>query len=193
VNQNINRPMRPSATPNPRPGKKAGFKPTPFLAGLAAGLLAAAVLALYITQSPLPFVDRIGTSKPSSPKAGPTGRVDLPDPNKSILPKDAGEVESVEEAGLEGGGRVVSPSGVTYLLQVGAFKTTEDAEQIRARMAILGFEARVSQTERDGVQLNRVRLGPYSSIEELNKAKQRLSENGIDSIVIRVNVGNTQQ
>ena len=76
---------------------------------------------------------------------------------------------------------------MTYLIQVGAFKAPEDAEQMRARMAILGFEAKVSEADRDGVILHRVRLGPYGSIEELNKAKVRVSENGIDSTVIRVN------
>jgi cell division protein FtsN len=55
-------------------------------------------------------------------------------------------------------------------------------------MAILGFEARVSETEREGSVFHRVRLGPYGSIEELNKAKARVSENGIESAVIRVNV-----
>jgi cell division protein FtsN len=77
---------------------------------------------------------------------------------------------------------------MSYLIQVGAFKAVEDAEQMRARMAILGFEARVSETEREGSVFHRVRLGPYGSIEELNKAKARVSENGIESAVIRVNV-----
>ena len=182
--------MRPAATPNPRGGRKGGPGLKTFGAGLASGLVLAALIALYITQSPLPFVDRVGVSKAPTSPASPRGQsAELPDPNKSILPKDSGETESSEEAGIDT--RVVSPSGVTYLLQVGAFKATEDAEQMRARMAILGFEARISETEREGITLNRVRLGPYASLEELNKAKARLSENGIDSAVIRINVAET--
>jgi len=182
--------MRPSAVSNSSKGRP-GRKVTPFIGGLALGLVLAAGIALYITQSPLPFVDRLGTGRPAEgPKPDPTGRVVLPDPNRTILPKDAGQAESSEEAGIET--KIVSPSGLTYLLQVGAFRAAGDAEQMRARMAILGFEAQVSGTEREGVVLHRVRLGPYGALEDLNKAKDRLSENGIDSVVIRVNIVESQ-
>ena len=95
-------------------------------------------------------------------------------------------MESAAEAGIET--KAVSPTGLAYLIQVGAFRAIEDAEQMRARMAILGFEARVSNTERDGQTLHRVRLGPYGSLEDLNKARVRVQENGIESTVIRVNM-----
>ena len=169
------------------PGAKK-FSLSPFMAGLALGQLFAAGLALYITQSPLPFVDRVGTRAPETPvkKGGPPAA----DPNKSLLPKDVGVVESPTEAGIETS--AVSPAGMSYLIQVGAFRTPEDAEQMRARMAILGFEAKLSNVERDGATLHRVRLGPYPSLEDLNRARARVEENGIDSVVIRVGVGEPQ-
>jgi len=183
--------MRPSAIPNPKakPSKAAWLKANPFMAGLALGLILAAAIALYITQSPLPFVDRVGTRPAIDKSKVPKGMVEAEepiDPNKGLLSKDAGQTESPAEAGLET--KAMSPAGMTYLLQVGAFRSAEDAEQMRARMAILGFEARVSQAERDGGTIYRVRLGPYGSIEDLNKSKARVSENGIDSTVVRVNV-----
>ncbi len=182
--------MRPSAVPHSRTrqSKPSRFRLSPFMSGLAVGLLTAALVALYITQSPLPFVDRVGTrSADKNKSAGPQTEGDqIIDPNKGLNAKDAGEVETAAEAGIET--KAVSPSGMTYLIQVGAFKAIEDAEQMRARMAILGFEARVSNTEKDGQTFHRVRVGPYSSLEELNKAKVRVSENGIDSTVIRVNM-----
>lgn len=162
---------------------------TPFMAGLAVGLLAAAGVALYITQSSLPFVDRVGTRPPTS-SAGGSKNQPASDPNKSLLPKDVGVVETPKEAGIEPS--VVSPTGMSYLIQVGAFRTPEDAEQMRARMAILGFEAKVSNVERDGGLLHRVRLGPYPSIEDLNRARSRVEENGIESVIIRVGVGEQQ-
>jgi len=163
-------------------GKK--FSLSPFAGGLALGLLFAGGLALYITQSPLPFVDRVGTR----PATGPAGKeaAQVADPNKSLLPKDTGVVETPAEAGIET--TTVSPAGMSYLIQVGAFRAPEDAEQMRARMAILGFEAKVSNVERDGATWHRVRLGPYPSIEELNRARARVEENGIGSMVIRVGV-----
>lgn len=183
--------MRQSAVPNARlkSSKLNLFRTNPFMAGLASGLLSAALIALYITQSPLPFVDRVGTKSSSGKGQAATQRPEseeAPDPNKGLLAKDAGQTETPAEAGLET--KVISPTGMSYLIQVGAFKAVEDAEQMRARMAILGFEARVSETEREGSVFHRVRLGPYGSIEELNKAKARVSENGIESAVIRVNV-----
>lgn len=163
------------------------FSLSPFMGGLAFGLLLAAGLALYITQSPLPFVDRVGTR----PSDTPNNKASQPsaDPNKSLLPKDVGIVETPVEAGLEP--TTVSPSGLSYLIQVGAFRAPEDAEQMRARMAILGFEAKVSNVEREGAVWHRVRLGPYASLEDLNRARTRVEENGIDSMVVRV--GTTEQ
>jgi cell division protein FtsN len=167
---------------SPTDAKK--FSLSVFSAGLAFGLLFAAGLALYITQSPLPFVDRVGTR----PSGTPSNKASLPsaDPNKSLLPKDVGIVETPAEAGIEP--TVVSPSGLSYLIQVGAFRAPEDAEQMRARMAILGFEAKVSNVERDGATWHRVRLGPYASLEDLNRARTRVEENGIDSMVVRVGI-----
>lgn len=185
--------MRPSAIPNARSrsgGSGSRFKLSPFMAGLATGLTLAAVLALYITQSPLPFVDRVGTksgAKAISGKSGEkSGLDDIVDPNKGMLSKDSGHTETPSEAGIES--RQSSPSGMLYLLQVGAFRSQEDADQMRARMAILGFESKVSEIEREGAMLYRVRIGPYAAVEELNKVKARVSENGIDSAVIRVNL-----
>ena len=182
--------MRPSAVPNSRlrQPKQSGFRLSPFMTGLATGLVAAALIALYITQSSLPFVDRVGTRSADKSKAA-TQRAESEepiDPNKGLNAKDSGEVESAAEAGIET--KTVSPTGMAYLIQVGAFRAIEDAEQMRARMAILGFEARVSNTEKDGQTLHRVRLGPYGSLEDLNKARVRVLENGIDSAVIRVNM-----
>lgn len=182
--------MRPGAVPNSRHKPKPPHllaRLSPFSAGLALGVLVSAAIALYITQSPLPFVDRVGTKSAGDKQKSSVARQDIDevvDPNKGLLSKDAGETESAADAGMDT--KAVSPSGLTYLIQVGAFKSVEDAEQMRARMAILGFEAKVSDTMKDGVTFHRVRLGPYASIEELNKAKARVSENGIESSVIRV-------
>jgi len=56
--------MRPGAVPNSRHKPKPPHllaRLSPFSAGLALGVLVSAAIALYITQSPLPFVDRVGT------------------------------------------------------------------------------------------------------------------------------------
>ncbi|PMS20012.1 cell division protein [Trinickia dabaoshanensis] len=72
-----------------------------------------------------------------------------------------------------------------YFLQVGAYKTAADAEQQRARLAFQGFESKVSQRDAGGVTYFRVRIGPFSKFDEMNATRQRLSDAGIDTAVIR--------
>jgi cell division protein FtsN len=72
-----------------------------------------------------------------------------------------------------------------YFLQVGAYKTAADAEQQRARLAFQGFESKVTQRDAGGVTYYRVRIGPFSKFEDMNSSRQRLSDAGVDTAVIR--------
>jgi cell division protein FtsN len=72
-----------------------------------------------------------------------------------------------------------------YLLQVGAYKTSADAEQQRARLAFQGFESKVTQRDAGGVTYYRVRIGPFAKFEDMNSTRQRLSDAGVDTAVIR--------
>jgi cell division protein FtsN len=72
-----------------------------------------------------------------------------------------------------------------YYLQVGAYKTQQDAEQQRARLGFQGFESKVTQRDAGGVTYYRVRIGPFAKFEEMNTARQRLSDAGVDTAVIR--------
>lgn len=72
-----------------------------------------------------------------------------------------------------------------YFLQVGAYKTAADAEQQRARLAFQGFESKVTQRDAGGVTYYRVRIGPFSKFEDMNSNRQRLSDAGVDTAVIR--------
>ncbi|HEY4805645.1 MAG TPA: SPOR domain-containing protein [Paraburkholderia sp.] len=72
-----------------------------------------------------------------------------------------------------------------YFLQVGAYKTSGDAEQQRARLAFQGFESKVTQRDAGGVTYYRVRIGPFTKFDEMNSTRQRLSDAGIDTAVIR--------
>ena len=72
-----------------------------------------------------------------------------------------------------------------YFLQVGAYKTPADAEQQRARLAFQGFESKVSQRAAGGVTYYRVRIGPFTKFDDMNATRQRLSNSGIDTAVIR--------
>lgn len=72
-----------------------------------------------------------------------------------------------------------------YYLQAGAFRELADAESARAKLALLGFEAAVSDRTTDTGVLHRVRMGPYNQVETMNKVRGKLSENGVDVAVVR--------
>jgi cell division protein FtsN len=89
--------------------------------------------------------------------------------------------------GKPGSGAAPAPGDANtgYFLQVGAYKTAADAEQQRARLAFQGFESKVTQRDAGGVTYYRVRIGPFSKFEDMNANRQRLSDAGVDTAVIR--------
>ncbi|HQS42554.1 MULTISPECIES: SPOR domain-containing protein [unclassified Polaromonas] len=74
----------------------------------------------------------------------------------------------------------------TYFVQVGAFRTPEDAEQQRAKISLMGLEARVTEREQSGRTVFRVRLGPFDKKDDADKAKERLDGSGIETALVRV-------
>jgi len=73
----------------------------------------------------------------------------------------------------------------SYLLQVGAFRSAEDADRQKANLAMQGFEARVTDRDVNGVKMYRVRLGPFARVDDMNRARDRLQTAGFDASVIR--------
>jgi cell division protein FtsN len=78
------------------------------------------------------------------------------------------------------------PDPFTYFVQAGAFVRPEDAEQQRARLAMLGLEARLTEREQSGRTMYRVRIGPFTRKGEAETAKAALSDSGIESALVRV-------
>ncbi len=74
----------------------------------------------------------------------------------------------------------------SYFVQAGAFARPEDAEQQRARLAMLGFAARVTERDQSGRTVYRVRVGPFDRKEEADSAKDKLDNNGMESSLVRV-------
>ncbi|WP_371765920.1 SPOR domain-containing protein [Massilia sp.] len=72
-----------------------------------------------------------------------------------------------------------------YYLQAGAFRDLSDAEATRAKLALLGFEAAISDRTSDSGVLHRVRLGPYNQVEAMNKARAKLLDSGVDVAIVR--------
>ncbi|MGZ5202284.1 MAG: SPOR domain-containing protein [Telluria sp.] len=75
--------------------------------------------------------------------------------------------------------------GYIYYLQAGAFRDMADAESARAKLALLGFEASISDRTSDSGVLHRVRVGPYNQAEAMNKARAKLQDSGVDVAIVR--------
>ena len=74
-----------------------------------------------------------------------------------------------------------------YLLQSGAFGTSGDAETVKAKIAMLGLNARVESAQIGGKTVYRVRMGPYGSASELAEAKAKLSGGGLPAMAVKTN------
>src|SRR5690606_32529011 len=73
----------------------------------------------------------------------------------------------------------------TYFLQAGAFRNPDEAEAMRARVIMLGMSAEVQQATVNGSTWHRVRVGPFSGLDEMNKARARLGGEKIETSVVR--------
>jgi cell division protein FtsN len=169
-----------------------------FISGLVLGVGLSTAAALYITNSPVPFVNKV--QRPTE-KVNPGAGGQLPDPNRPLYSNRAVLPAPLSERPREGTPAPIEdksgpapgaalPSTATdsggRMLQTGAFKSAEDADAMRARLALLGLDARVSQVTQDGATvLYRVRIGPYRELDDLSGIRRTLSENGIESQVVR--------
>jgi cell division protein FtsN len=73
-----------------------------------------------------------------------------------------------------------------YFVQAGAFRTPEDAEAQRAKLSLMGIEAKVTEREQSGRQVFRVRVGPFERKEEADRQKEKLESGGFETALVRV-------
>lgn len=79
----------------------------------------------------------------------------------------------------------VADDNFIYFLQVGAFRDQSEAESAKARLALMGFEAKISERQADTGSLYRVRVGPFNQLETMNRIRGKLSDNGVNAAVVR--------
>lgn len=180
------------------------------IVGLILGLLIAAGVAITITKTPLPFVDKL--SKQSQPagelgdpnKTLPGGarerREQLVDKNPAVqqaapatvTPQVTPQVTPPareKEKNAPASSPVADPAPderFTYYLQAGAFREPNDAEATKAKLALLGVAASIAERQSELGVLYRVRVGPFADVETMNRTRVRLSDNGVDVAVVRV-------
>ena len=73
---------------------------------------------------------------------------------------------------------------IEYIIQAGAFRKSEQADNLKAKLALQGIIAYIETANVNSDKWHRVRIGPVKNISQLNQTRKRLKDNGIDSIVV---------
>jgi cell division protein FtsN len=82
--------------------------------------------------------------------------------------------------------KAAEPDPFVYWVQVGAFRTPEDAESQRAKLSLSGVESKISEREQSGRTVYRVRVGPFDKKEDGEKSKEKLDKSGLETALVRV-------
>lgn len=202
----MSRDMKPRKS-QPAKKKSGGGTLVGMFIGLVLGVGIAAGVVWYLNKSPLPFVDRAQppsraeanakNGQPSQPLALP-GKPGDPVPEKrfqfyDILPGKADAVpdkaakpeakpaETKKEEKKDDKKEEVKESKTPLFLQAGSFSTAQDADNQKAKLAFMGMEAVVQQVMIQDKTFYRVRVGPYTKIDELNKVRAELAKSGIEA------------
>jgi cell division protein FtsN len=181
-----------SAAPNGR-GNPMGLG---ILIGLLLGLCIALGVALYINKGANPFVQKakqpetVGRETPAA-ESSQTPSADKPAKTAEAKPRfDFYKIlPGTEEAVTDKEFKRTPPasSKEVYFLQVAAFQNPADADNLKARLALAGIEAQIqTATLPDGRVWHRVRVGPFSSKDELGKSRAALKENNLEANLIKV-------
>lgn len=166
--------------------------------GLFVGLAIAVGIAFYLNKAPVPFVSRsTPPAKGAETAAAPKGaeksekpRFDfyriLPGGEEPVSEKELREREKSEKNASAKSSAPETPRE-TYFIQAGAFQNPADADGQKAKLALLGLESSVEPTNvPEKGTWYRVRLGPYARVDEINRVRALLAQNGIEGSLVKI-------
>jgi cell division protein FtsN len=73
-----------------------------------------------------------------------------------------------------------------YVLQAGSYRNESDADRVRQQLSMQGIDAKVQRVSVDADVWHRVRIGPITNLDQLNKVRKQLQAADVDALVIRV-------
>ena len=173
--------------------------------GLVIGIAIAAGVAIYVARIPSPFNHPTSSEpqKPKSPPASAGDPVNTPAAKETAKPEEkkpytfydileGNKTPNVDKpstgtAPPKGDAAVTVDDKTVFYVQAGAYQTEADADNQKATIALLGFEARVKTASvPDKGTVYRVRLGPFKTQDEAAQAKTALQDNGINASLIKI-------
>lgn len=194
------------------PKAKPAGKGNPFISGLLVGLLlgigASVAVAIYVKKGDTPFQEKVtpapevaAVDKPADksnvPEAAPAAEAPKKEDRFTFYGILTGSESPVTEQEVKQATEQKAPPAASseqpaapsenYYLQVGAFQTEQEADNTKAKLALIGLEAVVqTATIPEKGILHRVRVGPLANLEEINKARSELARNGFDAALIKI-------
>lgn len=170
--------------------------------GLLLGLAVALGVALYVTKVPVPFINKV-PQRTADQDAAEAERNKNWDPNAGLSTKpparpaapapttapQAAATPAATPASAAPAARAASrpgAAGLTFYAQAGAFTRADDAEAQRAKLALMGLDAKVTEREQAGRTVYRVRVGPFEARAQADAAIDKLQAAGVESTLVRV-------
>ena len=172
--------------------------------GIVIGLAAAIAVVLFVRKTPDSFVDRTqqpvetdtravtpqpappAVSTQPAPTTGEKPRFDfyniLPGNEEPAPPKEPAQPSADPEAAVK---------HEQYFLQLGSFQSETEADNLKAKLALMGVEARIETTNvPDKGLFHRVRVGPYATMAEVSRVRDQLNQNGVTSSLVKIDQTN---
>jgi cell division protein FtsN len=157
------------------PNAVLGGKPAPVP---GAGNEAGAIVVPPADGKPLPPA--------SAPKAPASAADPIGDLLRSRPAADSAPAASTAVAPASGAPNPATADGFLYFVQAGAFRNPDEADAQRARLAMLGMAADISEREQSGQTVYRVRVGPFAQKAMADATREQLEANGVAAALVRV-------
>ena len=169
----------------------------PFMTGLSIGLLVAFIVFLHEHQADW----NIGLGSNSQTKTGaepqqPLKKAQpLPEPTfdfYKILPNKEVNISEwiAEEQDKE---KLAADENSLYIFQVGSYREYSAADQVKAKLALIGINAGIQRVVINGQDArHRVRIGPYKDPEKLKQTREQLINNGLDFMLLKLKMEDIQ-
>jgi cell division protein FtsN len=187
-----------------------------FIIGLVLGLGIALGVAVYVTKVPVPFMNKSQSrtaeqdaaeakkNKDWDPNAPLYGK----NPAKPAVIETPAETQATQAppatpatpvppvpAVVDPKAAKTDPIGdlakaktdpFNYFIQTGAFRTEDDAQAQRAKLALGGMDAKITEREQSGRMVYRVRVGPFEKRDDADKVKDKLEAGGYETVIVRI-------
>jgi cell division protein FtsN len=164
-----------------------------FGSGVLGGVVLASLAFVYlggnarraaeVADAPRPDPHRAAPADPEAAAGKPAQKYDFYQmlPNFEVV---VPEKDKDVKRDLPAAAKIERPG--VYVLQAGSYRNESDAERVRAQLAMQGVQAKVQRVAVDSDVWHRVRIGPISNLDELNKLRKQLQAAEVDALVIRV-------